>query len=161
PSPPTLYVEITNRSIQPITVKCRGHLRYRFPWSPDWPAGPSNRDHVTYTGRPLNLTHFAAYAAGSDADFMGVKPHEYICTTTVGRGQAKGWPRSHFNTLMPGVRLIRSMPFPPNSNWLRERMRGDGEYRLTLRPEGVWWCVGTVDELFGGEVERVLSRSPT
>ena len=32
-----------------------------------------------------------------------------------------------------------------------ERMGNDDEFRLRLRPLGVWWCAGTLDEIFDGQ----------
>ena len=32
-----------------------------------------------------------------------------------------------------------------------KRMGNDDEFRLRLRPLGVWWVAGTLDDIFGGQ----------
>ena len=81
-----------------------------------------------------------------------------VCTMTM--GSSGGWARNQFTALEPGVPFIREMPFLQGTSVVKERLTGDGEYRLRLRSEGVWWCFEDMDELFGGEDEKVPKRWP-
>lgn len=159
-SPCTIRLEVTNRGTQPISVKSNGDQPYISCWDPHNPGGPSNRDRITSTSTTLSVQSFKLCKAGSKEDFMH-NGNSSVGTMAVGSNGE--WSRNQFTTLDPGIPLVQKMPFTPFSSTIKERIREHKMLVLTLRSEDVWWCFGTIDELFGDDktVLKKCQQQPT
>ena len=53
--------------------------------------------------------------------------------------------------LEPGVPLAQEFVLLANAGAVIKAMGNDDEFRLRLRPLGVWWFAGTLDDIFGDQ----------
>ncbi|KAK4983214.1 hypothetical protein LTR50_007360 [Elasticomyces elasticus] len=155
-----LRLEITNRGSRPITVKSSGDQPYMSSMVPYAP--PTNHTHITSTTKPITIENFSIFKASATHpgdDLMHSSSH---CTMPV--GPDSGWSRRGFTVLEPGVPLMHEEPFLPDAVAIKNKMveAGGGEFRPRLRSLGVWWCYGTIDELFmGGQTLKRWPGQPT
>lgn len=151
-SPPTLRMEVTNSGNKPITLKTAGqqpHIRpdtslpEPFPWRSIAAPSPS-------------LENFCIRRVPSGEDCIHPR---VVNVSYIGR---EGWKRQGFTTLAPNEPLIREIPFLENASGVVNRMGDDGEFCIKLRGAELWWCYGTVEEIFGDKNDiRVLPNFRT
>lgn len=70
------------------------------------------------------------------------------------------WGRSRrgLTTLEPDVPLTHEFVLLDNVDAIVERMGDDDDFRLRLRPLGVSWFAGTLDDIFGDQ--RTIKITP-
>lgn len=147
-----LEFTFTNISSTPISVQTRGHQNYLKPddfFSPDPPsedcdpriidalASPwtcldiEDVQTITIILKDVKRPVCGLYASGSD---RRIKLSELI-------------------TLMPGKPFVRRVDISEKVSTL-----SNGEYKMWLRPNGVWWCLGTVEQIVDEGDARVSRR---
>ncbi|MCJ1396045.1 hypothetical protein MMC18_008932 [Xylographa bjoerkii] len=144
-SPATLRIVITNQSTQAVMVKSSAD---QLTVSPTGSSRTEGNHHRITSSCPVFIHNFVINRLPSTEDLV---PTRQICTLGAGFG------RRQFTDLMPGVPLVREYILPQSSAGFWQRT-GEGEYRIKLRPCSVWWCFGTVKEVFGDK--KALKRLP-
>lgn len=142
-SPPTtLRAVITNEGNRTITLRSSGDQSFIGPFDPR--NDISNNHRITSTNPPPSLSNFSITKISTGEDFIRKPTH--TCSLTVGSG---GRSRRGLTELEPGVPLTHEFVLLENAAAVVERMGDDDEFSLRLRPLGVWWFAGTIDDIFG------------
>ena len=151
-SPPTTpRVVITNNGKRAITLRSSGDQSFLRPIN-----GPKNTpDHhrITSTKPPPSLSNFSIIKFSTSEEFVA-KP-TFTCSLTVGSG---GFLRRGLTTLDPDVPLVQEFVLLENANAIVKAMGDDDEFRLRLRPLGVWWFAGTLDDIFDNQ--KLIEKMP-
>lgn len=147
-SPATkLRIATTNHYHTPITVSTlpqQQFIRETYPWRSDLPCLNS------ILLPTASLQNFSITSIYTTKEFVGTSnPHiQHI-------GKHPGWSRTNFRTitLRPGIPHVIERDFLTGADAIKERMAKDGgdEFLLKIRPYNVWWCEGTLDDMFGKE----------
>jgi hypothetical protein len=144
-SPPTtLRVVIINKSNRAITLRSSGDNSYLHPSNG---AEDTPNDHSITSNKPSpSISNFSITKISTNEEFVAKPTH--VCNLTVGSG---GRSRRGLTMLEPDVPLTHEFVLLENANAIFKAMGDDDEFRLRLRPSGVWWFAGTLDDLFGDQ----------
>jgi len=151
-SPPTtLRVIITNEDDRAITLRSSGdqsflHLSNRAENIP-------NGHRITSTKPSPSLSNFSIAKISTSEEFVTKPTH--TCSLTVGSG---GRSRRGLTTLEPYVPVTHEFVLLKNADAIVKAMGDDDEFRLRLRPLGVWWFAGTLDDVFGDQ--EIIKKLP-
>ena len=142
-SPPTtLRVVITNEGDRTITLRSSGHQVFISPPTEDTPD-----DHRITSIKPSpSIDNLSITKISTNEEFIAIPTTS--CSITLGSG---GYSRRGLTTLEPKVPLTHEFVLLENAQALVQRMGDDDEFRLRLRPFGVWWFAGTFDDIFGDQ----------
>ena len=151
-SPPTtLRVVITNKGNRTITLRSLRDQSFILP--SDGAENISNDHRITSTKPPPSISNFSITKISTSEEFIRKPLH--TCSLTVGFG---GWSRRGLTTLEPGVPLTHEFVLLKNAEAVVKAMGDDDEFRLRLRPLGVWWFAGTLGDIFGDQ--ETVQRMP-
>ena len=140
--PVKVCLSIANNGDRPITVSSSGDQPYITAEARSSPV-PNHR-RITSIFPPPALKNFSIIKRQTGVDYSPVQSS--TCTLTSGSG---GWSRHGLTTLNPGEPLINEFDFLVGANAIRSSMGGNDDFTLKLRPTGVWWHYGTLDDIFG------------
>lgn len=151
-SPPTtVRVVITNEGNRTITLRSSRDQSFICP--SNGAQNISNDHRITSTKPPPSISNFSITKISTSEEFIRKPTH--TCSLTVGSG---GWSRRGLTTLQPGVPLTHEFVLLGNAAAIVKAMGDDDEFRLRLRPLGVWWFAGTLDDIFGDQ--KTVQRMP-
>lgn len=140
---PNLRVEVTNGADEPITLKPAGYQIYV---SPDTPF-PEPFPYRSIVDQSPSWENFCINRLPSGEDCIHPQVKNVLSI------RREGWMKRNFLSLMPNEPLVREIPFLENAIGIVNRMGDEnGEFSVKLRHVELWWCQGTVDEIFGEEV---------
>ena len=147
-SPPTtLRAVITNEGDRTITLRSSEDQVFIGPWT--WHEAwntPNNHRITSAKPRTPSIDNFSITKISTGEEFSPEPKH--TCSVTAGSG---GKSRRGLTTLEPGVPLTQELVLFDTAYAFLNRMGNDDDFRLRLRPLGVWWCAGTLDEIFDGQ----------
>ena len=145
-SPPTtLRAVITNEGNRTITLRSSGDQVFIGPSNGvEYP--PNNHRITSAKPRTPSIDNFSITKISTGEDFSPEPKH--TCSVTAGSG---GKSRRGLTTLEPGVPLTQELVLFDTAYAFLKRMGNDDDFRLRLRPLGVWWSAGTIDENFSGQ----------
>ena len=138
----TLRVVITNEGNRTITLRSSGDQVIYGPFN----ENPPNHHRITSTKPSPSIRNFSITKISTDEEFVAKPTH--ACSLTVGSG---GTSRRGLITLEPDVPLTHEFVLLENTEAIIQRMGDDDEFHLRLRPLGVWWFAGTLDDIFGDQ----------
>jgi len=151
PSQPILRITATNLGSSPISLQTRGYQRFLSPWGPYQPESHDglNAGHLPSILAPAStgtaFLRITSLATNSIVHDIPKAPH----------GLPAGRPDRRptledLVVLTPGVGFERDVELGGVVQGL-----GDGGYVVCLRPKGVWWCWGRVEESEPGDGGKV------
>ena len=147
----TLCVVITNEGDRAITLRSSGDQSYICPYNG---ADNISNDHrITSTKPPPSISNFSITKISTREEFIRKPTH--TCSLTIGSG---GWSRRGLTTLEPCLCLTHEFVLLKNAEAVVKAMGDDDEFRLRLRPLGVWWFAGTLGDIFGDQ--ETVQRLP-
>ncbi|KAL2044994.1 hypothetical protein N7G274_002769 [Stereocaulon virgatum] len=150
-SPPTtLRVVITNKGDRTITLKSSGHQVFIRPSSEDTP----DNHRITSINPSPSIDNLSITKISTSEEFIA-KPTNRATSLTLGSG---GNPRRGLTTLEPEIPLTHEFVLLENAEAIVQRMGDDDEFRLRLRPFGVWWFAGTFDDIF--DDQKTIKKLP-
>ena len=151
-SPPTtLRAVITNKGDRTITLRSSGDQVFLGP--SNGAENTPNHHRITSTKPPPSIDNFSITKVSTNEEF--IRKPRHTCSVTVGSG---GRSRRGLTMLEPGVPLTQEFVLLENAGAIIKAMGNDGEFRLRLRPLGVWWFAGTLDDMFGDQ--KTIMRMP-
>ena len=151
-SPPTtLRAVITNKGNRTITLRSSGDQSFLGP--SNGAENTPNHHRITSTKPPPSIDNFSITKVSTNEEFIRKPIH--TCSVTVGSG---GRSRRGLTMLEPGVPLTQEFVLLENAGAIIKAMGNDDEFRLRLRPLGVWWFAGTLDDMFGDQ--KTIMRMP-
>lgn len=141
--PITVFAVLVNRSHRQITIKSTAK-------QPSWPGPVPVIDKIDsvplVVSRPTKsdarMLNFSTMRLVDDVDIYPSKGY----FSGLVRYNRKYCKREDFTTLLPGEPLHYSVEI---LNASHQRSADTGGYRISLRPRPVWWCEGTIEDLFG------------
>ena len=140
----TLCVVITNEGDRAITLRSSGDQSFICP--SNGAENISNGHRITSTKPPPSISNFSITKISTGEEYIRKPTH--TCSLTIGSG---GRSRRGLTTLEPGVPLTHEFVLLKNAEAVVKRMGDDDEFRLRLRPLGVWWFAGTLGDIFGDQ----------
>lgn len=143
-SPTIIRVVITNEGARPITLRSFGHQDFLRP-SNGAEDNPNNHRITSIKPSP-SISNFSITKISTNEEFVA-KPTN-TCTLSVGSGRRS---RRGLTTLHPDVPLTQEFVLLENAEAIAKAMGDDDEFRLRLRPLGVWWFAGILDDIFGDQ----------
>ncbi|KAI1747782.1 hypothetical protein F4782DRAFT_519812, partial [Xylaria castorea] len=147
-----LEISLLNKGTEPIVVQTRGPQRFLVPWGPFQPdeAGLDSRPRVIdKSSRVPGLQVLDATTGEVVMESRKQRPCSHLSDSTV-------IPPPKLETLMtvmPGEPLIRRMDI----SWLLTGLP-DGQYRVRMVPQGMWWCLGSSEEIADKDDDRLPLR---
>jgi len=151
-SPPTtLRVVISNESNRAITLRSSGDQSFLGP--SNGAENTPNHHRITSTKPSPSIDNFSITKISTSEEFVAKPTH--TCSLTVGSG---GRSRRGLTMLEPDVPLAHEFVLLENAGAIVKAMGDDDEFRLRLRPLGVWWFAGTLDDIFGDQA--TIKRMP-
>ena len=144
-SPPTtVRIVITNESNRAVTIRSSGDQSFLRLSDP---RDNTPNDHRITSAKPSpSISNFSITKISTGEDFVAKPTHTYVLTLGSGGRSRKG-----LTVLEPGVPLAHEFVLLENAQAIVKRMGADDEFRLRLRPSGVWWFAGTLDDIFGDQ----------
>lgn len=137
---PTLRIEITNCADKPITLKPAGRQNYI---KPDTPF-PEPFPHRSIADHSPSRENFCLHRVPSGEDCIHLRAGN---VSSIGHSD---WNKRDFITLKPNEPLIREISFLENAIRIMNRMGDEeGDFCAKIREVELWWCEGTVEEIFG------------
>ena len=151
-SPPTtLRIVITNEGDRAITLRSSGDQNFLHP--SNGAENIPNHHRITSTKPSPSIRNFSIIKISTSEDFVAKPRH--TCSLTVGSG---GRSRRGLTTLEPDVPLSQEFALLENAEAIVKSMGDDDDFRLRLRPLGVWWFAGTLDDIFGDQ--EIIKKMP-
>lgn len=152
-SPRTVVrVTVTNKTKSPVTIRSTGDQHFIGPFHGS--PSDSNSHRITSIEPSPSLSNLSIVKCSTGEDFSPQPRH--TCSLTVGR--FGGYSRRGLMTLEPDVPLLHEFALLGRANAIVRNMGDDDEFVVKLRPLGVWWFPGTLDEIFDGE--KTIQRMP-
>ncbi|KAH9908936.1 hypothetical protein F4778DRAFT_714675 [Xylariomycetidae sp. FL2044] len=141
---PAAVITVRNPSAsRPITLMKAGHQPFLH-------EDRDNGNPRLRLGNSLSAQNLVVVDV-DDSEGTELFPATFMCLLTM---SGAGYSRSRFITLGPGDFFTSLCRIPGN------RLKAGRSYSIRLRELGCWWCQGTVDELFGGEVNKIQQLPP-
>ncbi|KAI8626014.1 hypothetical protein F5Y19DRAFT_237640 [Xylariaceae sp. FL1651] len=150
----TLELQTVNTGTRPITVQTRGTQRFLVPWDCFQPeqAVDDSQPRIIDGASPAPECSLQIVDAATDKVIREPKkpgPCRGLTSPNADR-------RPKLESL---VTLKSGEPFVRHVN-ISKLLSGlaDGKYRVRMEPRGVWWCVGSHEEIADEEDDRVPRR---
>ena len=145
---------VTNTGHQAISVQSRGHQRFLAPWGPfqpeGWEEGP--RLQIVHPSESAGISILQIIDSRNDVVVHPIKRPPGCVGATSGHGDRR--PKlSSIVTLKPGEPLVKCLEIGRVLAKLP-----DGEYKVSLQTQGVWWCFGSLAEISDEGDDRVPQR---
>ncbi|KAK6219340.1 hypothetical protein LQW54_002328 [Pestalotiopsis sp. IQ-011] len=131
---PAVRVTITNTHDRPVTLKTSGDQHHLLP------RGEIVNPRSRITSMAPDLKNFSIIDQDTQEELVSDTPS--FVSPAPGGGKLL---RKQLLTLGPGEQINRTVKLPG------QRMTPGKEYRISLRPTGCWWSIGTLVDLFGDE----------
>ena len=143
----TVRAVITNLEQSAITVRSSGDQV--FICANDDPSGPPDHNR-TVSIRPTPSIQNFSIIRNSAGEEISPEP-KHICSLTLG---GSVYSRRGLTTLKPGTPLVNEFVLFENASAIMKKTDDGEEVVVRLRPLGVCWCTGTLDEIFGDQKKQ-------
>ena len=152
-SPMKLRVVIINESSHAITLRTSGDQSFVCPT--DGANDTPNHRRIASINPPPSISNFSITKISTGEEFVAQPKH--TCSLTIGSG---GISRRGLITLEPDLPLAHEFVLFENADAIVKTTGNNEVFHVRLRPLGVWWFAGALDDIFGDQKTVKISPGP-